>query len=94
MIRRYRSRDYSPRPSPTPPLDEKDIQLEAEWSWETLIKMGGRPTRPILYDITRETKIVNGYIYFETKTVANMAHTSMIATVSTGRWSWSGSVKN
>ena len=26
--------------------------------------MGGRPTRPILYDTTREIKVADGYIYF------------------------------
>ena len=26
--------------------------------------MGGRPTRPILYDTTRETRVVDGYVYF------------------------------
>ncbi|MCJ1241797.1 hypothetical protein MMC14_009803 [Varicellaria rhodocarpa] len=57
-------RNCSLRSSPTPSLNEEDIQLETEWSWETLIKIGGRPTRQILYDTARETKIVDGYIYF------------------------------
>ncbi|MCJ1241032.1 hypothetical protein MMC14_009036 [Varicellaria rhodocarpa] len=52
------------RSSPTPGWDEEETQLQAEWAWETLSKMGGRPTRAILYDTTRETKVADGYIYF------------------------------
>ena len=66
MLTTYRFgniRNCSPRSSPTPDIDPEETQLQAEWAWETLSKMGGRPTRPILYDTTRETKVVDGYIY-------------------------------
>ena len=56
-------RNCSPRSSPTPDIDPNETQLQAEWAWETLSKMGGRPTRPILFDTTRDTKVVDGYIY-------------------------------
>ena len=57
-------RNCSPRSSPISGPNEEETQFQAEWAWETLSKMGGRPTQPILYNTNRETKVMGRYIYF------------------------------